>query len=86
MMTAMTRREFVKIAGPEAIVAGMVAGGVAPLNANPLGCRSAARRGRTMPAGMVLTTATPSEETLQLSGNSDDARVERDVRTASRAR
>jgi sugar phosphate isomerase/epimerase len=36
-MTAITRREFVKIAGMEAIVAGMVAGGVAPLNANPLG-------------------------------------------------
>jgi sugar phosphate isomerase/epimerase len=37
MMTAITRREFVKIAGTEAIVAGMVAGGVVPLNANPLG-------------------------------------------------
>jgi sugar phosphate isomerase/epimerase len=36
-MTAMTRREFVKIAGTEAIVAGMVAGGVARLNASPLG-------------------------------------------------
>ena len=36
-MTAMTRREFVKIAGTEAIVAGMVGGGVARLNASPLG-------------------------------------------------
>ena len=46
-MTAMTRREFVKIAGTEAIVAGMLAGGVrdgcAPTRS---GCRSAARRGR----------------------------------------
>ena len=36
-MTAMTRREFVKLAGTEAIVAGMLAGGVASLKANPLG-------------------------------------------------
>ncbi len=36
-MTAMTRREFVKIAGTEAIVAGMLAGGGTTLRANPLG-------------------------------------------------
>jgi sugar phosphate isomerase/epimerase len=36
-MTAMTRREFVKLAGTEAIVAGMLAGGVGSLKANPLG-------------------------------------------------
>jgi sugar phosphate isomerase/epimerase len=36
-MAAMTRREFVKIAGTEAIVAGMLAGGSATLRANPLG-------------------------------------------------
>src|SRR5262245_27219525 len=36
-MTAMTRREFVKLAGTEALVAGMLAGGTASLSANPLG-------------------------------------------------
>jgi sugar phosphate isomerase/epimerase len=36
-MTAMTRRQFVKIAGTEAIVAGMLAGGSTSLRANPLG-------------------------------------------------
>jgi len=36
-MTAMTRREFVKIAGTEAIVAGMLAGTGTTLGAKPLG-------------------------------------------------
>jgi sugar phosphate isomerase/epimerase len=36
-MTAMTRREFVRIAGTEAIVAGMLAGAGTALHANPLG-------------------------------------------------
>jgi len=36
-MAALTRREFVKVAGTEAIVAGMLAGGVASLGASPLG-------------------------------------------------
>ncbi len=36
-MTAMTRREFVKIAGTEAIVAGMLAGSGTTLGAKPLG-------------------------------------------------
>jgi sugar phosphate isomerase/epimerase len=36
-MAAMTRREFVKIAGTEAIVAGILASGATSLRANPLG-------------------------------------------------
>jgi sugar phosphate isomerase/epimerase len=36
-MNAITRREFVRIAGTEAIVAGMLAAGGASLRANPLG-------------------------------------------------
>ena len=36
-MHAWTRRDFIKVAGTEALVASMLAGGASPLGANPLG-------------------------------------------------